>query len=721
MATPVTRGQKAAQNVQPSQPPKKTTRDITYEQVLLEDNDLKKYLELEFIDDKGILAKYLQELFPEAKKPSEMKREIDTVDTRVKAYYLLTLLQFDVNQTQLKSKDTRFSELSAADFASSGRNGKIQRIVNFFFQGKWPYAATTNFVFNDTLLKTVYQDEVIPRVSKLFQGKTRIMPEGINDLIIRLSSYYGLQRYPFDQIEKAKNPIPRADEKASFTNEGIVENNVFRFALFGSPNYQDKLVFTNNQTNRDTLLYAFNDGKFIPNSNEEEKKTTFGRADFPESIAKAALPFFEKAAIVVGYENIGAGLKNYLNKYSTAKKMSAPAEKKPNAEPTPYGAIPAQTDDPQKAAALAAAAAEEAKKVAAAQKVVVEAAAEPAPEKAVEQPAPEKQAVADAVAAAVANVAAPVELSSDCKDFTAELGNYATHVTDLDTTLKTYVGASDSASILIKNQQDLIRQLLQLRKGTSSLQSDQSKLLKDLDDCRKKTRDLEAQIQQLTTNAEEFRKQIAAFEAQQGPLKEYIKQLLAAINGHEDKLRQIDSLKKRIETLADVNEKAQVDKLTQELNERADEIRAVIADLEAKLKDAQPRLAEFEKRIVELEAQLKECVDNREKAQTGIIAEGGKKSELEKELKKCQDNTAALVKKYSDFCVEQAEALKRVNADLKRVTSSIANPLKNLNDIVAKAREELAAATAQASENVNAPVQVVVEDKGEAITYPKLD
>lgn len=614
---------------------------------------LDAYLAKEFPDDaqtdlkNRVLATYLKKtLFRNAKKPSEMKAEIDKVDAKVKAYYLLTLFRADVQGTLLNKPDLKFAELDVSDFERSDpKEAKIQKVVtdlNFSAPG-WPYLPGTNFVLNDDILKTVYSNVVASRVQSLFQNNKRGLPTKnvLSTLIGRLGSYYGLQRYPVDQQEP-KGCIPTSDDESGRCDEHVVEKNLFRFALFGPQNEQN-LVFEVSETNTNALLYAFNDEPYVSG-----KKKAFGRDDFPDKLKLAAYPFFVQAAqkLTDAGKNIGAGLESYLNKFApemsdaqkaklaAAADVNQPEEKRQmDTGPTPFQSMPAQP-----AAKDAAAAAAEAQKAA-------------------------ENISADEQGRSTDADVMPKE--ANCQALIDQLAQYESRVASLETALKTYGETSDNAATLIGEQQTLIKTLSDLKEKTGASVDNIAKLQAQLNECNGAKTALQLKVKELEEKLQDLRARIEV--------------LTQTIGGLQGKLSEIENIlqikvepEQALATNEDTAEKLRV--LKQQLEDRAEAIRA--------------RIVKLMEQQAGLEAEKKVCQEKITKGQGELDIIDKTRNQITAELDECKAGRAALLESYRIFCVNQADALTRANAMLAAATKSIDTPLNKLQQAVAKGREE---------------------------------
>lgn len=687
---------------------------------------LDAYLAKEFPDDaqtdlkKRVLATYLKKtLFPNAEKPSEMKAEIDKVDAKVKAYYLLTLFRADVQGTLLNKPDLKFAELKVSDFERSDpKEAKIQKVVtdlNFPAPG-WPYLPGTNFVLNDDILKTVYSNVVASRVQSLFENNKRGLPNKnvLYTLIGRLGSYYGLQRYPVDQQEP-KGCIPKSDDETGRCDEHVVEKNLFRFALFGPQNEQN-LVFEVSETNTNALLYAFNDEPYV---SLDGQKKAFGRDDFPDKLKLAAYPFLKKAAqkLTDAKKNIGDGLSRYLKKYAQEQTMSDPAA-------TPYGpGMPQQTEDPEKAKAAAAAAAEAAKQVPVAaaittdkkgQSTDVPSAAEDAP--ATTGEAQDVKQTQDVVAPASDFIPFTGDEPSECKELVAQLRQYESQVQTLDNTLESFRTAASGAEKLIQQQQTLIEQLSALKGEKSALEGTQAEINAKLIACEGEKNLLQDRIKALEGEIDTLKKRIAELEAREAVLKNVIEKLVAAINIQQDKLNAIEDLLAKVDlqaknlTEGDASQKIQ--ELQDNLVTRADQIVLKIATLKDQLAAAQKNYDDLKAQFEALQKRLEECEGETGQKVTRLDALGKSEVKLREELKRCSDSHTTLLASYRKFCDDNKNFLTRVNLEMNRVVADFNSPLDALTKAIASGKEKLAAAEGNLPEGVPKPsteTQAVVE------------
>lgn len=642
------------------------------------EEDLDEYLKKEFPDDwqtddpkKGVLSDYVRQLFGKAKTPKAMKVEIDAVDYRVKAYYLLSLLRATEKNTNLRSAVPKPQLWKREDFLNTNNKGTVQTAKQRVTQiAGYPHMIGSNFVFNDKKLLSVYNEQVVPRVSPLWEGQTRDKAENVAGLIARLGDHYGLERI-IDQLEKNPGRRPKRGNKPQGTDEEIVERNLLRFALFGAKNYVDNLTFVfsgkDDDKNVHALKIAFDDDK-----EPDGEKETFARTDFPEELKLAAYPFFAKAVDSIGREKIGdnlKGLKTYLTEF---EKMA-----------TPYGpGMPQQTEDPEKAKAAAAAAAEAAKQVPVAAAITTDEKGQstdvPAPPTVAETAATTSGAQdVKPVAASdvpipglkgnVARAALLAEKNKErlCEGLITELRQYETQVTALQAALETYNTTSSEATKLIADQQALIQTLSELKKKTGGTIDEMAAIRAQLLECNSRATTLQAEIDKLKED--------------QLRLQARIEALVKTINSLQGKLDEIDTLLTKVQVqsalLKNDEEIDKIKTLEQQLVERAEKIQNKIKEL----LDEQAKLGEQENLIKE---DIRKNVDK-----LATIEKQGK--DFEEQLRECKEGREAALESYRSFCEKQTGVLARVNTALLDATKSMEAPRQSLKEAVQKGREAL--------------------------------
>lgn len=640
-------------------------------------SELDKYLLAEFPDDaqtdnkKGVLASYLKKIFPEAKTPDAMKKEIDNVDNRVKAFYLMSAAR-TARQGNTTLKDAKVNGLSKEDFEAK-RTPPFKDEVRSMVRSElaqtqvldgWPLPkrANPNFIFNTELLAQVYENEVRSVVAPLFAGGKRNSPkkpESRNTYLKRLGSSYGLDRAPQDALETTKGDkkVPgsseeRFDDKGVLYDEHGVEHAVFRFAMFRPANDKNFLFDVSGsgepqKMNRDAF---------------EASKTIFEKPQFPKNISASVADFVKKA-------------QDQINMSETAAPTQQPTEETPATE-TPSAA---ETLPPQ------------------------------APEAVEDQAA--VAAATPAAKPAAAGRSYEASTPSDCDEAKNLAAALKQQIDALKGKLGEYDSAADGAKVQINSQLETIQLLQsQLQQGlvdNTRFETEKADLEKNLLECRAEKNALDEQIKNLKERIATLEKELQEIQFGEKNLQSTLDGLKAAIQSQNSVLDQIDDMTVNVQTeLERTSDDASANKLAElekKLNARANAIVQKVKDLESQLAITKEGLAKAGEERSDFEKQLG---DEREKLailEAKLKTLEGDELNITEQLKVCGAQLDAQLQLYQTHCSEQLMALKDINDDLTGIVGGLDQKISDLNDVVNKAKSASASGAATAAAPPAAP------------------
>ena len=660
-----------------------TENSETYEAVLLRDKpeELDLYLAKEFPDDvqtkvfkktekdpqarKGFLAEYLRKLFPKADTPSKMKREIDLVDNKVKAYYLLQAIRYDLTHgTQLKSTFVQsVSDFSTADFENSNKDGKIwQKVSSLTGNSQYPY--TENFVFDKEILAQA-ASKVKEELKDLFVSRKTIAPP-----LTRLGSYYGLQRYPFDQQKKK--------EENDLTNEQVVERNMLRFELFSRPEREINFAFVVTNDNINAFLYAFSDGVYLP---KDGKKIMFGADNFPKQLLEAVKPFFVKAAkkILESKKLIGPGLAEYLKNYAAeenfdtnpsdnVKKLQLEEKMSDNAVASSSSTSPAQDAPIQNDAP------------------VVETV--------------EKDNTENQLAQNAANVLVETEkiVASEQVNLCDDVVEAAKKAEEKAKEIEKFITQLDEKSVKVQEimtkQDSLIEQLMVLKGKHTMLEGSNASVQAELLACQSQKLALEEELLRLKSNIEELEKKIKELEQKNIRLRDLSEKILQEIVEHDKKVVEILQLTEKIEfSLAELEAADQNTSnllpLKEKLALRAEAIQKRVEQLKEENNKVCQQGDENKKECDQARTDLGENIQKITNLQTEIDKNIEKEEKLKKDLIECQQKTDKLQAAFVKFCDMQREYFKRLNEQFDGFSKKLDSSVTKLSDIVTSQSEKV--------------------------------